>query len=172
MYRHHTFEKRLHVVSRIQLGEPLESLCRKERLDKKKVRQWYLRYQKYGEEGLLGTRSYHYSKKEKIKIVEECMVKGLPLQEICLRYDLNRSTIQTWMRKIRQGISLENKQRGRTPKAPMPRPKKKGPQTELEKLQTENLRLRAENALLKKVKALVEGQEAIARPNGQKPSTN
>lgn len=118
MYRHHTFEKRLHVVSRIQLGEPLESLCRKERLDKKKVRQWYLRYQKYGEEGLRGTRSYHYSKKEKIKIVEECMVKGLPLQEICLRYDLNRSTIQTWMRKIRQGISLENKQRGRTPKAP------------------------------------------------------
>ena len=54
MYRHHTFEKRLHVVSRIQLGEPLESLCRKERLDKKKVRQWYLRYQKYGEEGLRG----------------------------------------------------------------------------------------------------------------------
>ena len=53
------------------------------------------------------------------------MVKGLPLQEICLRYDLNRSTIQTWMRKIRQGISLANKQRGRPPKAPMPRPKKK-----------------------------------------------
>ena len=118
MYRHHTFEERLHVVSRIQLGEPLESLCRKERLDKKKVRQWYLRYQKYGEEGLRGTRSYHYSKKEKIKIVEECMVKGLPLQEICLRYDLNRSTIQTWMRKIRQGISLENKRRGHPLKAP------------------------------------------------------
>lgn len=172
MYRHHTFEERLHVVSRIQLGEPLKSLCRKERLDKKMVRQWYLRYQKYGEEGLRGTRSYHYSKKEKIKIVEECMVKGLPLQEICLRYDLNRSTIQTWMRKIREGISLENKQRGRPPKATMPRPKKKEPQTELEKLQAENLRLRAENALLKKVKALVEEQEARARLSGQKPSKN
>ena len=144
MYRRHTIEERLHVVIRIQLGEALESLCRKERLDKKMVRQWYLRYQKYGEEGLRGTRSYHYSKKEKIKIVEECMVKGLPLQEICLRYDLNRSTIQTWMRKIRQGISLANKPRGRPPKAPMPRPKKKEPQTELEKLQAENLRLRAE----------------------------
>ena len=44
--------------------------------------------------------------------------------------------------------------------------------TELEKLQAENLRLRAENALLKKVKALVEEQEARARLNGQKPSTN
>ena len=62
--------------------------------------------------------------------------------------------------------------RGRPPKDPMARPKKQEPQTELEKLQAENLRLRAENALLKKVKALVEEQEARARLNGQKPSTN
>ena len=54
----------------------------------------------------------------------------------------------------------------------MARPKKREPQTELETLQAENLRLRAENALLKKVKALVEEQEARARLNGQKPSTN
>lgn len=54
------------------------------------------------------------------------------------------------MRKIRQGISLENKRWGHPPKAPMSRPKKKEPQTELEKLQAENLRLKAENALLKK----------------------
>jgi len=79
MYRHHTFKERLLVVVRIKLGEPLERLFREERLDKKMVRQWYLRYQKYGEEGLLGTRSYYYSKKEKIKIVEECLAKGLPL---------------------------------------------------------------------------------------------
>lgn len=58
------------------------------------------------------------------------------------------------------------------PSQTMARPKKKEPQTELEKLQAENLRLRAENALLKKVKALVEEQEARARLNGQKPSTN
>ena len=59
--------------------------------------------------------------------------------------------------------------RGCPPKDTMARPKKKEPQTEL---QVENLRLRAENALLKKVKALVEEQEARARLNGQKPSTN
>ena len=63
------------------------------------------------------------------------------------------------------------KRRGQPPKD-MARPKKREPQTELEKLQAENLRLRAENALLKKVKALVEEQEARARLNGQKPSTN
>ena len=94
------------------------------------------------------------------------------MQEICLRYDLQRSTIQTWVRRYRNGYSLENQKRGRKPKDPMARPKKKEPQTELEKLQAENLRLRAENALLKKVKALVEEQEARARLNGQKPSAN
>ena len=98
--------------------------------------------------------------------------KSVTLSEICLRYDLNRSTIQSWVRRYRNGHTLENQNRGRPPKDPMARPKKKEPQTELEKLQAENLRLRAENALLKKVKALVEEQKAQARHNGQKPSTN
>ena len=70
----------------------------------------------------------------------------------------------------RQGLSLENRKRGRP--LGMARPKKKEAQTELERLKAENLRLRAENALLKKVKALVEEQEARARLNGQKPSRN
>lgn len=85
----------------------------------------------------------------KLKIVEEFTVKGVSLQKLCLRYDLNRSTIQRWVRIARQGISLNNKRQGRPPKD-MARPKKREPQTELEKLQAENLRLRAENALLKK----------------------
>ena len=171
MYRRHNLEERLNVISRIKSGEPIESVCKVLNLDRHNVRQWILRYQKYGEEGLRGTRSYHYTAAEKLKIVEEFTVKGLPLQELCLLYDLNRSTIQKWVRTARQGISLNNKRRGRPPKD-MARPKKKEPQTELEKLQAENLRLRAENALLKKVKALVEEQEARARLNGQKPSTN
>jgi len=113
----------------------------------------------------------HIITAEKLKIVEEFTVNSVPLQELCLRYDLNRTTIQKWARAARQGISLNNKRRGRPPKD-MARPKKREPQTELEKLQAENLRLRAENALLKKVKALVEEQEARARLSGQKPSTN
>lgn len=136
------------------------------------VRQWYLRYKKYGEDGLRGTRSYHYSAEEKLSIVRKVEEKGVNLQEICLRYDLSRYAVHSWLRRYRNGVSLENKKRGRPPKDPMARPKKKEPQTELEKLQAENLRLRAENALLKKVKALVEEQEAQACLNGQKPSTN
>ena len=58
MYRGHNYEERLKVISRIMLGEPIESVCRVLNLDKPNVRQWMLRYQKYGEEGLRGTRSY------------------------------------------------------------------------------------------------------------------
>ena len=172
MYRHHNFEERLNIVSRLLSGEALESLCKELKMDKKMVRLWYLRYKKYGEDGLRGTRYSHYTADKKLAIVKEFVEKGVILQELCLRYDLSRSTIKTWVRLYRQGLSLENRKRGQPPRALMARPKKKEVQTELERLQAENLRLRAENALLKKVKALVEEQEARARLNGQKPSKN
>lgn len=172
MYRHHNFEERLKIVSRLQSGEPLRSLCKELKMDKKNVRLWYLRYKKYGEEGLRGIRYSHYTSDEKLAIIKEFLEKGVTLQELCLRNDLSSSTIKTWVRLYRQGLSLENRKRGRPPREPMARPKKKEAETELERLQAENLRLRAENALLKKVKALVEEQEARARLNGQKPSRN
>lgn len=172
MYRHHTFEERLNIVSRIKAGEPISILCKEYGVGKHTVRQWYLRYGKYGEDGLRGTRSYHYTAEEKLAIVREIEEKGVILHEICLRYDLSRFAVQSWLRRYRKGLPLENKRRGRPPKEPMARPKKKEPQTELEKLQAENLRLRAENALLKKVRTLVEEQKAQARLNGQKPSTD
>lgn len=84
-----------------------------------------------------------------------------------------RVTTLLQQKKVLSGDSLYGiKQRGRPPKDPMARPKKKEAQNELEMLQAENLRLRAENALLKKVKALVAEQKARARLNGQKPSKN
>ena len=160
MYRRHTFEERLNIVSRIISGESIGSLCRDLKLDDHVIHIWYLRYKKYGESGLRGTRSFHYTTEEKLAIVKEFEEKGVSLSEICLRYDLARTTIQKWVRMYRQGVSLENRKRGRPIKNPIARPKKKQAQTELEKLQEENLRLRAENALLKKVKALVEEQKA------------
>ena len=147
-------------------------VCREQNIDKYMVRQWILRFRKYGEDGLKGTRSYRYSTEDKIKIVEEFIKNKLPLQHICLQYNINSSTIKRWISMYRKGISLENLKRGRPPKDHMARPKKKEPQTELEKLQAENLRLKAENALLKKVRALVKEEEARARLIGQKPSTN
>lgn len=77
MYRHHNFEERLNVVSRILSGEPMKSICRSLSLDMGMVRQWYLHYKKYGEEGLKDTGSYHYSAEEKTKIIKEYTEKGI-----------------------------------------------------------------------------------------------
>ena len=113
MYRHHNFEERLNIVSRLLSGEPLESLCKELKMDKKMVRLWYLRYKKYGEEGLRGIRHSHYTADKKLAIVKEFVENGVILQELCLQYDLSRSAIKSWVRMYRQGLSLENRRRGR-----------------------------------------------------------
>ena len=168
----HDFEERLNVVTSITCGKGVNAICRELHLDRHEVRNWVARYRAYGEDGLRkSTRCHHFTAAEKEKIVLEHIQKGVPLSHLSLHYDLDRSTIKSWLRTVRSGGSLtEVKRRKRPLKDQMARPKKKEPQTELEKLQAENLRLRAENALLKKVKALVEEQEAQARLSGRKPS--
>ena len=132
------------------------------------------RYRKYGEGGLYSKAQKKISSDFKVKLVRDFIEKGVSLRHICNENEISRTAFESWVHKVRSHgyDSLRAiKRRGRPPKD-MARPKKREPQTELEKLQAENLRLRAENALLKKVKALVEEQEARARLNGQKPSTN
>ena len=133
------------------------------------------RYRKYGEGGLYSKAQKKIPSDFKVKLVRDFIEKGVSLRHICNENEISRTAFESWVRKARSHgyDSLRAiKRRGRPPKD-MARPKKREPQTELEKLQAENLRrLRAENALLKKVKALVEEQEARARLNGQKPSTN
>lgn len=107
--------------------------------------------------------------------MRQIVEKGIPLAHILVESRVSRSALESWVRKTRKNgyqILYQVQKRGRPPKDPMARPKKKEPQTELEKLQAENLRLRAENALLKKVKALVEEKNARIRLNGQEPSMN
>ena len=165
----HCFEEKLNVVREITRGKGLKTVCRERHLDRQMVKDWLGRYRLYGEEGLLKpSRGSRLSPSEKEEIVLEHIKKGVSLSQLSLRYDVDRSTIISWLRRYRcEGSMLYHDLREQ-----MARPKKKKPQTELEKLQEENLRLRAENALLKKVRALVEEQKARARLNGQKPSTD
>ena len=172
----YTFEEKLNIVTLIKSGYPLNRLCNERHLDHKMVEIWRDRYELYGDAGLRsGTKAYGCPAKVKEEIVREHLEKSVSLSSLSIIYDVSCSAIKVWMGKVRQsgyGALYRQKKRGRPPKDPMARPKKREPQTELEKLQAENLRLRAENALLKKVKALVEEQQARARLNGQKPSTN
>ncbi len=170
----HEFEEKLEVVRKILSGRSQRSVCQEHHLDAHAVYIWLLRFKAYGKAGLRQPTGQHsLTAEEKERIVLEHTEKGVSLSRLSLQYNLNRETIKSWLRTVRRGGSLYDvKQRGDPKKDPMARPKKKEPQTELEKLRAENLRLRAENALLKKVRALVEEQEARARLNGQKPSTD
>lgn len=130
LFMKHSFEEKLNVVSEITCGKGLETVCREQHLDKHLVRWWFSRYKSYGEKGLhQSTSGYHFTPAEKERIILEHIKDGVTLHELCLRYDVNRSTIQSWIRKVRSGGSLYDvKRRGRPPKDYMARPKKKDPQ--------------------------------------------
>ena len=100
----HSFEEKLNLVSEIICGKGVKSLCRKRHLDKHQVCDWVARYRSYGEEGLYqSTKGYHFTPAEKEKIILEQIREGVTLQQLCLRYDVNRSTILSWLRKVRSG---------------------------------------------------------------------
>ena len=171
----HSFEEKLIIVSQALNGVPQKHLCHCYHLGQHYLEDLIDRYRKYGESGLRrkGSNSLPPAKKE--ELVRMYQENGVTLRQICNDYEVSRTAFESWVMNVRLGgyeALYSTTRRGRPPKDEMARPKKKEPQTELEKLQAENLRLRAENALLKKVKALVEEQEARARLNGQKPSTN
>ncbi len=170
-----SFEERLNVVSQAKEGKPIRQLSGEYGLHENKILEWVRKYDLYGDDGLKKQPNIKASGKYKEELVRSVIEKGVTLSQIVVQHRVSRTAIEKWVRQARKygyGVLHIEKPRGRPPKDPMARPKKKEPQTELEKLQAENLRLRAENALLKKVKALVEEQKARARLNGQKPSTN
>ena len=75
------------------------------------------------------TKGYHFSPAEKERIILEHIKDGVTLQELSLRYDVNRSTIISWLRKVRSGGSLYDvKRRGRPPKTQW-QDQRKDPQT-------------------------------------------
>lgn len=170
-----TITEKINIVSQALSGVPQSRLCEQYHLGQHYLENLLDRYCKYGESGLYRKPHVVISFERKIQLVRDFLENGVTLRQICNENEIGRTTFETWVRKVRvhgyDSLRQYNR-RGRPPKNQMSRPKKKEPQTEIEKLQAENLRLRAENALLKKVKALVEEQEAQARPNGRKPSTN
>ncbi len=168
-------KEKMELVRRILSGEPFKCITKETGLSQAYLSLLYDRYKKYGKKGLERKTNHYLSPEQKEFIIRLHEEKGVSLRQIYTNYDISPSVFKRLLIQVRSygyECLYERRVRGCPPKDPMARPKKKDPQTELEKLQAENLRLRAENALLKKVKALVEEQEARARLNGQKPSTN
>lgn len=149
----HSFEEKLNYVNLALKGEPQSQICRKYRLGQHYLETLLDRYKLYGSDGLRQKVHNAISPEEKEHLVRLYEEKCLTLRQICNKYSVSSTAFKSWLIKVRsKGYQslYETQRRGRPPKDPMARPKKKEPQTELEKLQAENLRLRAENALLKK----------------------
>lgn len=174
MYRKHSFESKLNLVSKLKNGVPFRDLSRSYQIDMMMLREWVRKYDLYGEEGLKKQLNTKATGQLKEQIVKEVIEELIPLPLVALEYGVSRSALKRWVRLVkREGyhILYQQTKRGRPP-IKMKQSKKTEPKTELEKLQAENERLRAENALLKKVKALVEEREARERMIGRKPSKN
>ena len=139
----YTFEKKLNIVSRVKAGCPIRQLAKENNLHENKILDWVRLYDRYGVDILRKRSKIKPTSDFKEQVVREILEKGLPLSHALIKYRISRTALEGWVRTVRKhGYPAVN------------------------------LRLRAENALLKKVKALVEEQEARARLNGQKPSTN
>ncbi len=171
----YSYEHRLLIVSRVNQGESIAHLSKEYRIDGTQILAWVRMWDKYGRSGLEKQPHCRPTTELKKTVVRLILEKGVPLAHVRIEYRIGKTALQRWVSTVRKygHDALEPvRRRGRPPKDPMGRPKKKEPQTGLEKLQAENLRLRAENALLKKAKALVEAKKAQALLNGREPSTN
>ena len=171
----YSYEQRLIIVSRVKQGEAIAHLSKEYHISETEILAWVRMWDHYGRSGLEQQSHCRPTVKLKEEVVRLILEKGVPLAHVRVEYRIGKTALQRWVSVVRKygyGALEPSKRRGRPPKYPMGRPKKKEPQTELERLQAENLRLKAENALLKKAKALVEAKKAQALLNGHGPSTN
>ena len=171
----YSYEQRLIIVSRVKQGEAIAHLSKEYHISETEILAWVRMWDHYGRSGLEQQSHCRPTVKLKEEVVRLILEKGVPLAHVRVEYRIGKTALQRWVSVVRKygyGTLEPSKRRGRPPKYPMGRPKKKEPQTELERLQAENLRLKAENALLKKAKALVEAKKAQALLNGHGPSTN
>ena len=140
-------------------GYPMRRLAKESGIRRNQLYDLRKRYLAYGEDGLKRKERHYASELEKASVRVEMMEKSLPLNELCMKYNISEGAIYSWRK-------TEGK------KEPSMAKKKKASLDELEELRARNEYLEAENALLKKVKALVEARDARLRETGQKPSTN
>ena len=141
-------------------GYPLRRLARESGILRNQLRDLRKRYLAFGEDGLRRKPAHYASEAEKASVRAEIMEKALPLNEICLKYDVSESAIRNWHK-------IEGK-----PPQPMAKRKKRNITFRTGRAQGPSRVPGSRECPAKKVKALVEARDAHLKETGQKPSTN
>ena len=91
----------------------------------------------------------YWSKKNKLKIINEVLLNSKSSEEVAKKYDISSGMLRGWIIKYNKfgESSLENKKK---PGNPLSKYSNKKTLTDIEKLQYENMKLRIENERLKK----------------------
>ena len=142
MYKKHSFEEKLRCMRLLDERYPLRRLSKESGILCNQLRDLRKRYLAFGENWLRRKPAHYASEAEKASVRAEIMEKALPLNEICLKYDVSESAIRNWHK-------IEGK-----PPQPMAKRKKEASLSELEELRARVEYLEAENALLKKSESL------------------
>lgn len=150
--------KRAVVLEVIKEGLSCYSVGNKFELCKSMVQRWVRLYKMHGAKGLKPVRN-KYSKRFKLKVLQEMKENSLSFQETCIRFKIpSMSILKRWVKIYDQegseGLSRENRGRSKS----MARKSKK-PMTREEQLLDELADLKAENAYLKKLHALVQSEK-------------
>ncbi len=173
MHTKHGMKEKLMYVNMLKEGYTVDYIKKHFGINDTQLKVMWTKYQREGLSALEDRSTAKQNTPEiKLAAIHDYVKNQLSLIDVCLKYDIDKSTIQRWKAKYaKEGIEAFIKSEEQLL---MGRPRKKKPEemTELERLRYENECLRTENALLKKVRALVEEKNARLRETGQKPSKN
>lgn len=163
--------QRQRLLSLHKAGYGCTAIAKELGVSKATVQLWVGRYRRYGIKGLEELKRRPMTTSFRCKVVRSVVENNLSLWETAFKFNINRSTVSSWVSKYKEGgyEALNQQPQGKTSMT-MGRPRRKKPETELEKLQYENELLKTENALLKKLKALIEEREALQQRIGYKSS--
>ncbi len=158
----YTKEQKIAAIEAVKAGESITQVAKQYQICYK-VLQWNVRcYAERGENGLK-CHTYNWTAEQKNEVLKYMHENQLSFTETGVLFGIRNSTILQWERRyLKNGVSgLEDKKKGRKPRAPRAKPPKTREEELLDRIQY----LEVENAYLKKLNALVAEREKREREN-------
>ena len=160
----YSFEEKLEAVMRVvEDGMSLRDSAKILGTAKEHVRRWVMRYQQFGEAGLL-LKHYNYTGEFKVSVVEYMHNTGASARQTTAHFNIPSTQLvskweQIYYEQGKEALYIDN--RGCSPKMKNTKnnTSKKNNVDTNEDLLAEVQRLRMENAYLKKLNALIQERE-------------